>query len=410
MNLKFWKRMEKKDIVQYDAGAGVYHFGTGAISAPKLKSYIQAFRICDTVYSCIGLIQQAATLIPWGVYRETRDGKVEVKDNPLADFIKRPGDKLSWSRFVETYLGHLLLSGNVFMRFIIGSFGKYGETEFMRPNNVTPIEGPLGIMRYDYYKKGRIIPVPEEEVLHIRTFNPEDDVMGLSPVSTIAASVDIDSFAKAWMLALLEQGAMPPITLIAPGKLTPEQRDFLKEQVKEQILGYQNVMNPLILEGGMKPEKVGFSPQEIDFQPLSASVLRKICNVYKIASELLGDADNKTYSNVKEAEKALYKKATLPHLAMLRDELNIGLVPRFDLPEGLFLDYDTSNLDALSEDLDLLWKRAGSAVDSGIITRNEARRVIKHEESKEKGADVLTVSATIVPLEMVAGDGEEDIE
>lgn len=407
MNLKFW---EKKDIVQFDEGAGVYHFGTGAISAPKLKSYIQAFRICETIYSCIGLIQQAATLVPWGVYKETKDGKIEVKDNPLANFIKRPGDKLSWSRFVETYLGHLLLSGNVFMRFIIGSFGKYGETEFMRPNNVRPIEGPLGIARYDYYKKGRMLQIPEEEVLHIKTFNPEDDVMGLSPVATIAVSVDIDSFAKAWMLALLEKGARPPLTLVTQGKLTPEQRDFMKEQVKEQFLGYQNVMEPLILEGGIKVEKVGFSPQEVDFQPLTKTTLRKICNVYKIASELLGDSENKTYSNVKEAEKALYKKATLPHLAMLRDELNIGLVPKFDLPEGLFLDYDVSNLDALSEDLDLLWKRAGSAVDSGIITRNQARKMIKQEESKEKGADVLTVQATIVPLEMVAGESEEDIE
>lgn len=407
MNWRFWRRKESKQIDSYS----VYLPGIGKITADRVRSYIKAFQLSDVVYSCVTLIQQAAVLVPWYAYRRQGDKVVELPSGPLADFTGRPGLRMAWSRYIETYLGHLLLTGNSYQRLIVPSFKSRAEVQFLRPDRVTPKMGPLGKIFYEYRPKGAVERFLEDEVLHIKLFNPEEDednLKGLSPVAAVAKTIDIDSYALEWMLRMLEKGAQPPIALSAEGSLTPEQREDLKDQIRSEVLGPENAINPLILEGGLKPFRLGFSPKDADFDKTLMSSMRRICRAYKVPSELLGDPETKTYSNVKEAEKAIYYKATLPHLNVLRDELNRWLVPRFDDSGQTFLDYDTSGLDALSEDMDLIWERAGKAVDRGIITRNQALDMMRYGKSTEPGADRLTVLSNVVPLEAITGTGTDE--
>ena len=399
------EKVEKKDALQYQDGA--YYLGSGKISAPKIRNYLQAKRLNDAVNGCLGLISLAAIEPPWFAYRREGKNVVELADHALTNFIKRPAKEMSWVQLIETYLNYILLAGNFYMRKMVGSFGTYGEVEILRPDRMTITPGPLGfdIQSYDYVRGGRLTHFKPEEILHIKLFNPGDDRYGLSPIAAIATQIDIASYSQAWVLALLEQGAMPAVALSTEGSLEPEQRTYLKEQIKEKVLGFENVMNPLVLEGGLKPIKMAFSPKEVEFSPLTKSTLRKICAVLHVASELLGDSENKTYSNIKEARKALYEEAAFPYLNILCTELNRWLVPDFDDTDTVFLGYDTSNVDALSEDKDAQWKRVNEGVDKGTITRNEAREVIKFSKAKEKAADRLTVTGTVIPLDAVTGDG-----
>jgi HK97 family phage portal protein len=412
MNLKFWARgktdgkTEKKDALQYQDG--VYYLGSGQITAPKIKNYLQAKRLNDAVNGCLGLITLAAIDPPWFVYRREGKNVVEVKDHSLVNFIKRPAKNMSWVQLIEIYLNHILLAGNFYARKLIGSFGTYGEVEILRPDRITITDTPYGVQSYDYVRGGRMTHFKPEEILHIKLFNPANDKYGLSPIASVATQIDIASYSQAWMLALLEQGAMPAVAFSTDGSLEPAQREYLKEQIKEKVLGYENVMNPLVLEGGLKPEKLAFAPKEVELTPLTKNTLRKICSVLHVASELLGDSENKTYSNIKEARKALYEEATFPYLNMLCEALNHWLVPDFDGTDGVFLGYDTSNVDALAEDKDAQWKRVNESVDKGTITRNEGREIIKLGKAKEKGADRLTVAATVMPLDAVTGDGTGD--
>ncbi|GAH86589.1 unnamed protein product, partial [marine sediment metagenome] len=146
--------------------------------------------------------------------------------------------------------------------------------------------------------------------------------------------------------------------------------------------------------------------KELDSTPLEQLILRKICAIFNIAPELMGDARAKTYSNVKTARKALYTETVLPVLDQFRDEFNLWIVQDFDPTKSLFFDYDTSDIEALWEDQKELWDRVNSAVDRGVLTRNEGRKLLKHGKAKERGAEKLMISATYVPLDMAVG--EED--
>lgn len=414
MNLKFWKKEAKptegKSLVQYQDG--IYFLGSGQISAPKLSNALQASMLSDAVYGCISVITQAALDVPWFLYK--RQGKNIVKDveHPsLSPFLQNPGENMSWPELIEGYLNYILLAGNCYIRPFVGSFGTAGIIELARPDRVTVDRDFFGEPKYTFTTEtGQLIPIDKEEMIHLKLFNPKDNLIGLSPITSIAAQIDIGSFAQAWILALLEKGAMPAVALSTDKTLTPEQRTVIKKQLQEKTLGYKNVMNPLILEGGLKPQKISFTPKELNFMPLTKGILRKICSVFNVAPELLGDAENKTYSNVKEAEKGLYEKACSPHLRRLRDKLNTRVVPLFDKEDsGYYFDFDLSSVDALSENKEMLWKRVNEAVDKGLLSRDEGRQVLQFGKAKDKGADKLTVAASTVPLEAVVGDiGDDD--
>ena len=392
------KRIEKKagdSLVQYQAG--IYWLGSGA-STSRLKDFIQGYRLNDTVYSCVNLIAQSAALVPWYVYREKSDGDVEEVDrHPLGEWMDKPGPGLDWTEFLTQSLSYYLLAGNSYIYKLIGSFGKYGQVAVLMPQFMTPKprkDGTIDV--FEYRIAGQLITYPSDQIIHVKAFNPENQLIGLSPIQVLCRKVDIARLGELWTVALLENQAQPSggLTLGKDTHLTPDQRDKLNSELKAQFAGYENAGKPLILEGGWDWKAFSFTPKEVEFLNSKRAVMREICAAYKVAPELFGDSENKTYSNIQEARKALYQEAVIPLLGKFKNAFNEQIVPHFDDSGAIFLDYDVSGIDALSEDLNALWTRVLAAKGAGTVTRDEAREEMGYGELP--GGDVLTESISIV--------------
>jgi len=398
MNLKFWKAKEKKTIdVQYKDG--IYYLGTAAsdLTKWKLTNTIKAYRLSDAVYACVRLITQVAAGIPWYVYREKGEKRIEVTDHDLVDFMKRPSKLINtWAKFIEFGLGYFLISGNSYIRKMIGSFGKYGEAEILLPDRMDVSSDAQGMPKYRYSGGGRSTIIPPEEIIHIKTFNPENPLIGLSPIEPIVRSIDISTLNQLWTISWLENEAM--IGGKIKGKnISEEMRKSIKNQLGQDYAGVLNAGKWLVLSGEeIDAERFASALKDLDNMPLEKGTLRKTCAIYNVPSELLGDSENKTYSNIKEARRSLYTEAVLPNLDIFKAELNSGLVPHFDKDRTIFLDYDVSDIEALSEDLDKLWDRALRATGSPFIDANEAREMLKY--GRRKGLDTIYVPINYIPI------------
>jgi len=406
------KREKKSGPVQYEGGS--YFLGLSSVGPARLRNYVEAYKISEVVRSCIDKINLAAKGIPWYLYERVGKEVREIESHPLLDILHRPSKAYSWPKFLERALGFYLISGDRYVRKNIGSFRQYGELEVLASQRVQIKKNTLGEpTAYEYLRGSRWETIPLEEILHSKMFNPADDLYGLSPIVTIASQIDISRFATEWTIKLLQSDARPGAVAFIPGALTQEQRDELKEQWKKDFQGSENAGGLLMLETGAGSTRPGdlkllsYAPKELELGSTEKIITRKVCSVYHVPPELLGDSENKTYSNQKEARKALYQEATLPHLDQFRDELNGWLVPMFEDAGDMFFGYDASDIDALAVDTDLLWERAGRAVDRGILTRNQALEIYGYGKSEEPGMDTPTVPATVVPLGAVSGGGEE---
>ena len=401
-----WNRREKKvNLVQYNPRSGVY-FLSGMPSEARLRDFVQGYRFNDTVYDCVTAIIQAMLSCPWYVYRKVPDGKggwknEEEENHPFNKFMDSPGGAtnpdLTWNDFLGQAGTYYLIAGESYIKKNIGTFGTYGEVEVLPSQCMTPKLKSKNKLEFEYRIAGMMFTFPRDEIIYTKTFNPEKPLRGLSPIEVIARQVDMARFAELWTISLLENEARPSGALVLPAGiiLTDNQREKLRDEIRQRYQGYANAGNVPILEGGWDWKPFAIPPKEMELQASRRQITRAICATYKVAPELFGDNENKTYSNIKEARKALYHEAAIPLLEVFKTAFNRDLLPHFDQSGKYFLGYDISGIEALSEDLDSKWKRALDAKNSGLITRNEARELLGY--GALPGEDVLTEPVSLVP-------------
>lgn len=366
------------------------------------EGYIQ----CSEVYACVNLIARTAKGVKWLVYDKTKKGKklVEIEDlnAPLVKLITAPNPYQSWATFLENYICYYLIAGNTYMLRRGPSATKPpSELWLLRPDRITVIPskkasaGPIA--RYDY-KVGDDDPVklepdrniglvPWHVLHHMKMLNPLDDLYGLSPIRASARVVDQMNEAAKLNYKLLKNGARPSGAFIAKGILPEGTEDSLKRQLVEQYSGAENAGKQLLLSGDLDWKQMGLSSKDMDWIEGQKMSTRRICSAYGVAPELIGDVQNKTYNNQKEARRALYLEAVMPLLDEIQDNLNLWLTPLFG--DTLKLAYDKDDIEVIKDERAAVWGRVIQAVAGGIITQNEGRDAIGYEAYKDPKADKL---------------------
>jgi HK97 family phage portal protein len=264
---------------------------------------------------------------------------------------------------IETVAAHLLLHGNAYVELLPGADGGPQELFALRPERVTVEADPRGWPVAFVYRAGEVATrMPADSVIHIRGLHPLDDHYGLGCLGAASGAVAIHNAAAKWNKALLDNAARPSGALVyEPGEGTPlsgEQYDRLKEELAASFQGSGNAGRPMLLEGGLKWQAMSLSPADMDFVGLKEGAAREIALAFGVPPVLLGLPGDATYSNYREANRALWQQAILPLAGKILEALAQGLRPWFaDLALGVDLDA----IPALSEDRERLWAQVSAA-------------------------------------------------
>jgi len=209
-------------------------------------------------------------------------------------------------------------------------------------------------------------------------------------------------YMKLWHINLMKNEARPSGAFVVQGMLTDEQYQKLKEQIDQQLTGASGAGRPLILEGGMDWKELSVSPKELDWIMTQKMLVREIAVALGIAPELLGDSENKTYSNFQEARRQFYYNTVLPLAELIVYEMNRVLGENGF--KGFEIAYE--DIDALAEDQTIIFDRALRGVQAGVLTINEARKELNLPPIK--GGDQIFMNASLMP--MLAGFEEMENE
>ncbi len=379
--IDWFKNIQKKESAVTRAMTLWLPAGQGVSSKTDYASLAkEGFTQNSVVFSCVKEIASASAGIPWVLFRQLPDGgRREVSQHPLLDLIARPNPLQGKYELIESMVCHLYLSGNAYMESVGppsgGPSGLPKELYVLRPDRMKVIPDVVHYVGgYEYTVSGQKVEFPREQILHLKLFNPLDDWYGLSPVQVAALAIDKLNSGDKWNASLLQNAAVPSGALTCKQRLTDDQFDRLKTEMRRQIQGVNNAREPLLLEQDLEWKELGISPKDMDWiEGLKMSALQ-VAQVFNVPPELVG-LGPATYQNRKEARKALYTEVVCPFLNRLRDGFNNWLVPRFG--ENLILDYDKDGIEALSEDQEALWNRVNQ---SEFLTVNEKRRMVGFDD------------------------------
>jgi HK97 family phage portal protein len=348
--------------------------GRVAWSARDAVSLVKTgFQANPMGFRAVKLISEAAAALPLIL----QDASQRFEQHPILTLIARPNGAQTRAELLEAIYGHLLLSGNAYIE-AVGQTGLPAELHVLRTDRMAVVPGADGWpMAYDYTVGGRThrfaMGPDAQHICHLKTFHPQDDHYGLSPLQAAAVAVDVHNSASAWSKALLDNAARPSGAIVYRGadgqsQLSSDQYDRLVSEIESNHQGARNAGRPMLLEGGLDWKPMGFSPSDMEFQKTKEAAGREIATAFGIPPMLMGIPGDATYANYQEANRAFYRLTVLPLAARVTAGLSAWLSGFTG--EAVDLRPDLDQIPALATERDAQWLRVGAA---DFLTPQEKR-------------------------------------
>ncbi|WP_349366648.1 MAG: phage portal protein [Nitratireductor rhodophyticola] len=333
----------------------------------------EGFMANPIAHRAVRLVAEAAAAIPWLLY----EGAREHDAHPVLEMMARPNQRQAGSGFMEVLYGHLLLSGNAYLRMLETGTGTR-ELHLLRPDRVSVVADAGGWPVALDYREGKArerVPLEAGAALQLTLFHPLDDHYGFAPLGAALMALDTHNQAARWNKALLDNSARPSGALVyAPkegGNLSDDQFDRLKVELEQGYAGAARAGRPLLLEGGLDWKAMSLSPRDMDFMAAKNGAARDIALALGVPPMLLGIPGDNTYANYQEANRAFYRLTVLPLVGRVAKEFSAWLQPMFGT--GVRLWYDADGIEGLAAEREALWTRVGAA---DFLSDEEKRRAV----------------------------------
>jgi HK97 family phage portal protein len=328
-------------------------------------------------FRAVKLIAEAAAALP--LVLQDCDRRYDV--HPVLDLIARPNPGQGKAELLEAFFGQLLLTGNGYLEAVAGNGRVPGELHVLRSDRMRVVPGADGWpAAYEYAVGGRTVRFEMggavQPVLHVRSFHPQDDHYGFSPMQAAAMAVDVHTSASRWSKALLDNAARPSGAIVyrgadGQGTMAEDQYQRLISEMESHHQGARNAGRPMLLEGGLDWKPMGFSPSDMEFQKTKEAAAREIAIAFGIPPMLLGITGDATYANYQEAHRAFYRLTVVPLVTRVAAAVSHWLAAFSG--EAVNLRPDLDQVPALASERDQQWRRVGEAT---FLTEAEKRAIL----------------------------------
>lgn len=326
-------------------------------------------------YRCVRMISEAVASVPLIAKDEAGN------EHELSELLKNPNPEQTGTELIEAFIGHLQIAGNAYIE-VISINGEAKELAVLRPDTMHIIKGhnnwPIGWEQQIGNNKRHLwrdFENNKSPIMHLKYFNPSDDLYGQSPIEAAATAIDIHNAGGAWNKSLIDNAARPSGALIYKGQngeghMSDEQFDRLKDELLFAHTGAKNAGRPLLLEGGLEWAAMSLSPQEMDFIEARRQAARDIALSFGVSPMLLGIPGDNTYSNYKEANNVFWRQTIMPLVAKFSRGLEALLNGWSQYKIIITPDYDA--ISALASERESLWTRLEAA---SFLSQDEKRQM-----------------------------------
>lgn len=366
------------------------------------------------------MLAKACGGIDLEVYKSTSSGReIEQENHPLATLLNRPNPMQSRSSFMESAISYYLMTGNTFIDCVAPS-EKSPPMELWtnRPDKMKIIVGSNGypkeyqFVTSDAKKVWPVNPVTfKSGILHLKSFSPNDDWFGLSPLEAAMLSLQQNNEGGRWNLALLQNAASPSGVFKVTandanpaGTLEDEKFNRLRETIQESYQGSRNSGRPFLLEGGLEWQSIAYTPMEMSFLEAKKTTGVDICSVFGVPPEMVG-LGQKTFNNYKEARLSFYEDTVLPLMDFFMGEMNYSIASRYG--EGTVIKYDKDDIEALVEKREAKYT---SLAGANWLTQNEKREASGHEPKPGWDVFIIGNQAVETPDQLVSSSGFQNTQ
>ncbi len=331
-------------------------------------------------------VYRAASLIANDVARTP----FEIDDDIVGRLIAQPNRWQNGYEFRRALTMQALLYGNAFA-VINRTVG--GDLLELLPVDIESVS--LDLTKGEpFYRTRQYGDVPMQSMLHLRAVGL-DGLWGESPVRLCRTSLQILAAQESAQLEVMKNAGNPKLAFVHPGPLSEAARQSISEKFLQHHSGAVNAGKPLVLAEGMRVERISSTLEDSGINAARAYSIEDVSRIYGVPAHMLGQASSGNAYGSLEWMGRTYHDACLSHwFATWSAEVVHKLLPF----GSLTFDVDSIIRPSLAEQMAAL--RTG--VESGVITRNEAREWLNLDP-------LPGLDEPIVALNMGTGGGSTNV-
>lgn len=324
------------------------------------KAVAEGYKQNSWVYRSVFLKSQASGAVPWLV--KNKDGET-VDGHSISQLLKKPNPHISRQDIFELISLWMELGGSASL-LKAQSGQKTYELWPISPDRLHPIPSsdPQKWMEGFALDKSKTVTYEPEKVIHFKYMNPADPLIGISPLEVLAKTIDVDNSQRDFNKATSQnRGVVDGVFVFKRGFRDQAESDVVRDAINERYSGKRTFG---VLGDEASFIRTALTPAEMDFIASRKANREEIFICFGVPPVYAGVMDGATMNNYKTSELVFWFGTMLFFLDNLKDTLNFSLAD--ELGEGLYIDYDISNIPAIREAMLARTKTAKILYEMGV--------------------------------------------
>lgn len=179
--------------------------------------------------------------------------------------------------------------------------------------------------------------LPIDRVIHIPTFNPSDELMGLAPLDVLKQSYSALWEAVVFNRKFFKNDGTPPIVYTVPKDVPFNEHDreqFLNELKARR--GEKGAHTAQLLEGGVIVTPIGFTQKDMQFLELIQHFSEDALMVFGVTKTQVSKYEDVNYATALSQDKVFITNTCLPLMRKVESKVNsqwlsaLGYALKFD--------------------------------------------------------------------------------
>jgi HK97 family phage portal protein len=348
-------------------------------AAGDFEPLLQTYTLSLWIYACVYQISSNLANVP--LIAEARPKNAAqweaAPDSEIQQFLDAPRSSLTTPDVIERSSTFLETCGSEVIVALRESDdpqdtkGPIVGLQALRPSRIWIRPGGEFIEEFKYAVNGGTVTIAAENAELLRYVHPLNDYWGLSPMSSLSRTIDIDDKVEEFSLSSLEFGGMPDVALETDANLGRGSARRKQLTFEQTYMGPKRRSGVVVLDNGLKLKSIGLPPKDMQFQDTAKITQHRILAAYGVPPAMVMDfSDASVLANAQEQIR-LFFRLTLANKAKRHESAITKLVQRTYGPT-FRVRFAFDRVDLL-KDQDKLRDQSLKDYEGGVITQNEAR-------------------------------------
>ena len=311
-----------------------------------------------------------------------QDGSEEpFPRHDLISLLRRPNPFYAGRALWGSTVRSMVIDGNAYWVKIRTRIGAPAELWWVPPHTITPKQSEKVFVTGYTYKPGdgQEYTFDVEDVVHFRNdIDPNNMVLGISPLKTLLREVFTDEEASAYTAFLMRNRGMPGLIISPPedADLGKDEYPIIKKYFEEQFTLSQRG-KPLVAPSSMKVDQIGFNPQELNLGAIRNIPEERICSNMGVPPAVIslgtGVQQTRVGATLRELRREIWEGTLIPMMEDFSEQLGHQLLPDVDESETTVLRFNLSRIPDLQDSPKERAERWSILMSSGIATRGQGK-------------------------------------